>query len=181
MTNRNFSPFPRLTTERLTLRELTSNDEHEIFTLRSDQQVNKYLGRQIAQTIDDARIFINKVNENIAKNDSLYWAITFKREKVLIGTICLFSFSEIDNTCEIGYELLPNFQRQGIMKEAAESVIDYALSTIKVQKIEAFFHKDNQSSISLLEKLSFMDSNEPDKTDPDLVYYHLINPLENLK
>lgn len=181
MPNRTFIPFPILTTEKLTLRQLVINDEQEIFNLRSDSEINKYLDRQIANTIDDARNFINKVNENINKNDSLYWAITFSNKNILVGTICLFSFSDENDMCEIGYELLTKFQGQGIMKEAVEKVIGYAFNTIKVQKIKAFFHSDNQSSIKLLEKFSFKNSNEPDKTDTDLIYYHLINPIDNLK
>jgi ribosomal-protein-alanine N-acetyltransferase len=66
------------------------------------------------------------------------------------------------------------------MKEAAEKVIDYAFNTIKVQKIEAFFHRDNQRSINLLEKFLFKDSNESDKTHPEMICYHLINPVDNL-
>ena len=165
MLNGTFTPFPILTTERLTLRQLVINDEQEIFTLRSDSEINKYLDRQISNTIDDARNFINKITEN----DSLYWAITLSDKNILVGTICLFGFSDENDSCEIGYELLTNFQRQGIMKEAAEKVIDYAFNTIKVKKIEAFFHRDNQRSIKLLEKFSFRNSNEPDKTNPDLI------------
>jgi ribosomal-protein-alanine N-acetyltransferase len=181
MLNRNFTPFPILTTERLTLRQLVITDEQEIFTLRSDSEINKYLDRQISKTIDDARNFINKVNENINKNDSLYWAITFSDKNILVGTICLFGFSDENDKCEIGYELLTNFQGQGIMKEAAEKVIDYAFNTIKVQKIEAFFHRDNQASIKLLEKLSFRNSNETDKIIPDLLNYYLTNSIDDLK
>jgi len=98
----------------------------------------------------------------------------------LIGTICLFGFSDENDKCEIGYELLTNFQGQGIMREALEKVIDYAFNTIKVKKIEAFFHRDNQRSIKLLEKLSFRNSNEPDKTNPDLICYQLTNSIDNL-
>ena len=181
MLSRTFTPFPILTTERLTLRQLVSNDEQEIFTLRSDSEINKYLDRQISNTIDDARDFINKINENINKNDSLYWAITLGDRNLLVGTICLFSFSDEDGKCEIGYELLTNFQGQGIMKEAAEKVVDYAFNTIKVQKIEAIFHRDNQRSINLLEKLLFRNSNESDKTNPELIRYHLTNSIDNLK
>ena len=181
MLSRTFTPFPILTTERLTLRQLVSNDDHEIFTLRSDSEINKYLDRQIANTIDDARDFINKVNENINKSDSLYWAITLSDKNILVGTICLFGFSDENYTCEIGYELLTNFHGQGIMKEAVEKVIDYAFNTIEVKKIEAFMHRDNQSSIKLLEKFSFRNSNEPDKTNPDLICYHLTNSIDNLK
>ena len=176
-----FTPFPILTTERLTLRQLVMADEQEIFTLRSDSEINKYLGRQVSNTIDDARNFINKVNENIHKNDSLYWAITLSDRNRMIGTICLYGFSDEDNNCEIGYELLTNFQGQGLMKEAAQKVIDYAFHTIQVQNIEAFSHRDNQNSIKLLEKLSFSNSKERDKTNPELVCYHLTNSIDDFK
>lgn len=181
MLTRIFTPFPVLTTERLTLRQLLINDDHEIFTLRSDSEINKYLDRQLSNTIDDARNFIIKVNENIKKNVALYWAITFSDRNILVGTICLYGFSDENDNCEIGYELLTNFQGQGIMKEAVEKVIDYAFNTIKVKKIEAFFHRDNQSSINLLEKVSFSGSNKSDETNPELICYHLSNSSNNLK
>jgi len=178
---RTFTPFPILKTERLTLRQLVVNDEQEIFTLRSDIEINKYLDRRVSNTIDDARNFITKVNENINKNDSLYWAITLRDRNILVGTICLFGFSDENGKCEIGYELLRNFQGQGIMKEAVEKVINYAFNIIKVQKIEASLHRDNQSSIKLLDKFSFKQSNELDKTNPELICYHLTNSIDNLK
>ena len=181
MVNKNFIPFPILTTERLTLRQLIVNDEQEIFTLRSDNEINKYLDRQLSTTIEDATNFINKVNENIHKNISLYWAITLSDRNILVGTICLYGFSDGNDNCEIGYELLTNFQGQGIMKEAVEKVIDYAFYTIKVQKIEAFLHRDNQSSINLLEKLSFSNSNKLDETNLTLICYYLTNLSYHLK
>ncbi len=181
MPNKTFTPFPILTTERLTLRPLVTNDEQAIFTLRSDVEINKFLDRKIAVTLDDARQFINAVNDNVDKNTSIYWAITFSGKSELVGTICLFCFSNENNKCEIGYELLTNFQGQGIMKEAVEKVIDYAFDTIKIEKIEAFLHRDNQRSINLLEKFLFRSSNESNKTNPELICYHLTNPVDNLK
>lgn len=169
MLNGTFTPFPILKTERLTLRQLAIDDEQQIFTLRSDREINKYLDRQVCNTIDDARNFIDK----ITKSDFLYWAITLCHKNVLVGTICLFGFSDENYKCEIGYELLPSFQGQGIMKEAVEKVIDYAFHTIKVKKIETILHRDNLSSIKLLEKLSFINSSEPGRPNPDLVCYHL--------
>jgi ribosomal-protein-alanine N-acetyltransferase len=181
MLNKSFTPFPNLTTERLVLRQLEINDEQEILTLRSDSEINKYLDRPISKTIDDARNFITKVNENISKNNSLYWAITMRAGDTLIGTVCLFSFSDENDQCEIGYELLTNFQGHGIMKEAVEKVIDYAFNTINVRKIEAFSHRDNQDSLKLLKKLSFTESNEPDNREPNLLYCYLTNSIANFK
>jgi ribosomal-protein-alanine N-acetyltransferase len=179
MLNRSFTPFPVLTTERLTLRQLLITDEQEIFTLRSDSEINKYLDRQLSNGIDDARNFINKVNEKINKNDCLYWAITLRDRNTFVGTICLFGLSDENDKCEIGYELLTNFQGQGLMKEALVKVIDYVFNIIKVQRIEAFCHRDNQSSTKLLEKFSFRNTNEPDHTSPELICFHLTNSIDN--
>lgn len=181
MLNKTFTPFPVLTTKRLTLRQLTTHDEQAIFTLRSDSEINKFLDRKIAGTPDDARQFINTVNEYVYKNASIYWGITFSDKDELAGTICLFCFSDEDGKCEIGYELLTKFQRQGIMQEAVDKIIDYAFHTIGVKKIEAFFHKDNQRSAKLLEKFCFKHSHVPGNTDPGLTGYYLKNPNDNDK
>jgi [ribosomal protein S5]-alanine N-acetyltransferase len=175
MLNKYFTPFPILKTERLILRQLLTSDEEEVFTLRSDSEINKYLDRPLSNTIEDARNFIHKVNENTTKNISLYWAITLRESNTFVGTICLYGFSDENDNCEIGYELLTNFQGQGIIKEAVEKVIDYAFNTIKVQTIEAFLHRDNLRSINLLEKLLFKKSNKPDKITPELTSYQLTN------
>jgi [ribosomal protein S5]-alanine N-acetyltransferase len=175
MLDRTFNPFPVLQTERLTLRQLTITDEQEILTLRSDSEINKYLDRQLSKTTEDARNFINQVTENIKKNNSVYWVITLTKNNTFAGTICLYNLSDENNKCEIGYELLTNFQGQGIMKEAAEKIIDYAIQTMKVKIIEAFTHKDNQNSAKLLAKLKFKQSTAPDNTNANYLIFTLIN------
>ena len=92
MRDRNFKPFPVLKTERLTLRQLASSDDNEIFALRSNENVNKYLDRKPSKSIDDAKTFIQTINKNIQKNDSIYWAISLNDTDKLIGTICYLIF-----------------------------------------------------------------------------------------
>ncbi|MBW8684732.1 GNAT family N-acetyltransferase [Chitinophaga rhizophila] len=176
MSQRVFTPFPTLRTQRLTLRQLKLNDEKQVFSLRSDSAINKYLDRQIAETIDDATHFINKVNENVTRNNALYWAIVFSGDDVLIGTICLFNFSQEKDRCEIGYELVTAYQGKGIMAEAMEEVVNYAFNTLKLHTIEALSHRDNLPSKNLLAKFQFRDVNQPDKFDTALVCYHLTKP-----
>lgn len=162
MLNKNFTPFPILVTERLTLRQLEKNDEEGIFVLRSDPEGNKYIARDMAKTIDDARNFIEMITEKISKGEPMmYWAITLTDSQAFVGTICLFGFSDEHNSCEIGYELLGNFQGQGLMQEAMKKVMDYCFQTIKLKTIEAVVHKDNKASINLLKKLPFEESAEP--------------------
>ena len=173
MVNRNFTTFPILTTERLTLRQLLTDDRQNIFALRSDTEINKYLNRVPSKTIEDAINFIKRVNDNIQKSNSIYWVITLTETKTFVGTICLFDFSDEKNSCEIGYELMTKFQRQGIMKEAAEKVIDYAFQTLQFQKIIAFTHNGNQNSTKLLKKFNFLQSPETDKENPDFNIFTL--------
>ena len=169
----NFTTFPTLTTERLTLRQLSIDDRQDILALRSDPEINKYLDRQPSKTTEDAINFINKVNDNFKKNVALYWAITMTETKIFVGTICLFDFSSEKNSCEIGYELMPKFQGQGIMKEAAQVVIDYVFQTLKFKNIFAFTHYDNQHSTRLLSKFNFVKSIETVKENPDLNIFTL--------
>ena len=111
MTNKIFTPFPILKTDRLILRQLVNTDDNEIFALRSDENVNRYLGRQPSKSIEDAKSFIQTINENVKNNNSIYWAISLGDK--LIGTICLFEFSDDIAKAEIGYELLPSYQGKG--------------------------------------------------------------------
>lgn len=174
MTDMNSATFPILTTERLTLRQLSIDDQQDILALRSDPNINKFLNRQLCKTNEDAINFINKVNDNIEKSDTYYWAITLTDTKTLLGTICLFGFSSENNSCEIGYELMTKFQGQGIMKEAAQVVIDYVFQALKFKKILAFTHYDNENSTNLLLKLNFVKSIETDKENPNLNIFTLI-------
>lgn len=168
MTSLNFSTFPILTTERLTLRQLSIEDEQGIFALRTDPDINKYLDRQPCNTTEDTINFINKVNENIEKNIALYWAITLTDSKTFVGTICLFDFSSENSSCEFGYELMTKFQGQGIMKEAVQVVIDYIFQSLGLRNLFALTHSDNLNSTKLLTKFDFVKSIGPIKENPNL-------------
>jgi ribosomal-protein-alanine N-acetyltransferase len=172
---RHFTPFPVLKTKRLTLRQLSTDDQDAIFALRSDTEINKYLDRQPSKTIEDAVKFIHQVNDNIQKNNSLYWVITLTETKEFVGTICLFNFSTEKNSCEIGYELTTIFQRHGIMREAITKVIDYAFQTIRLQQIQAYTHTANNQSTKLLEQLSFIQKIQPDTGNPEIALFTLTN------
>lgn len=98
MKHRKLKTFSILTTERLTLRQLSESDVQEIFLLRSNTLINKYLDRQLSKTLDDALEFIKEIK----KKNLYYWAITQKGKEKLVGTICLFDVSEELEKCEIG-------------------------------------------------------------------------------
>ncbi|WP_232219150.1 GNAT family N-acetyltransferase [Olleya marilimosa] len=158
-----------MTTERLTLRQLSDNDVQEIFILRSDALINKYLDRNPSKTLEDALVFIKKI-----KNNSLsYWAIQQKGNKKLVGTICLFDISAELKKCEIGYELLTEYQGKGIMRETVKKIIEYSTQTLGLKTIDAYTHKDNQSSTNLLKELKFKSTDRIDETNSNLILFRL--------
>jgi len=175
----NFSPFPMLKTDRLILRKLSLDDAEEIFFLRSNDMVNKYIDRHKAKDIDEVIAFINKVNIGVANNNWLYWAICFKDNPKLVGTICLWNLNEDENKAEVGYELNPEYQGKGIAKDSLSMVVDFGFNTLQIDKIEAYTHKENLTSTKLLEKFNFVrDPHEESKIDftvenPNTVVYSL--------
>jgi len=166
----NFSPFPFLNTERLALRQLTTDDAGAIASLRSNAIVNKYLERPKSTTSDEALHFIDKINRVINNNESIYWVITLKETNHLIGTICYWNIVVEEDTAEIGYELLPDFYGKGIMQEAMTAVIKFGFNTMQVKNITAFPLAANIPSIKLLERNNFkIDNSEKYKQENDEV------------
>lgn len=151
-----FTAFANLSTERLELRQLRLTDENEIFFLRSDEIINQFIDRPKPKKTEEARDFIRKINNNIKSNKSFYWAITIKGNPKLIGTICLWNFSENKKTAEVGYELNSAFQGKGIMDEALKKIIDFSFKTLGITTLEAFTHKNNLKSASLLIRNNFL-------------------------
>jgi [ribosomal protein S5]-alanine N-acetyltransferase len=151
--------FPELTTPRLFLRPLKNSDDEVLFTLRSNEQVNRYIERRKHLTIRETRKFIKMINTGFKKNSWLYWAICLKDRPELIGTICLWNFSDHRATAETGYELLPAFHGLGYMDEAVKIVVRYGFEKLSLNKLEAFTHRENRASIKLLEKNRFLIEN----------------------
>lgn len=160
--------FPTLTTKRLILRQLSDSDVQEIYLLRSDTLINKYLDRKACKSLEDALEFIQKIK----KNSRYYWAIEQKGIDKLVGTICLFEVSEEQKKCEIGYELLTNYQGKGIMREAAKKIIEYSIHTLGIKTIDAYSHEDNRSSANLLKELNFKTVNS-DEANSKLIFFRL--------
>jgi ribosomal-protein-alanine N-acetyltransferase len=145
-----------LDTERLHLRQLTDADAPGIMAIRSNPQVNKYVGRSNTCTLNDAIAFIGKIKNLVADGGGFYWAITLKENNELIGTICYWNLEPAEDKAEIGYELLPDYQGQGYMTEAVDAVFAFGFESLNFKLITAFPVADNLSSAKLLERRGFV-------------------------
>jgi ribosomal-protein-alanine N-acetyltransferase len=87
------------------------------------------------------------------------WAITLRADpRRLVGSCGYFSVRRGTATVETGYELHPDYWRQGLMTEALQAMIQYSFSDqalLPVHRIEALVAPGNIASIRLLEKLGF--------------------------
>ncbi len=170
-----FKPFPALKTERIILRKIELTDADVILFLRSDEVVNKYIERpesRKTKNIADAKRFIAEITNYLETNTSIAWGITLKNDTKIIGTICLWNFSEDRKTAKVGYDLNPKFQKRGIMNEALKSIVQFGFSELNLELIEAFTNKDNESSIKLLEKNNFklMENRKDDDNKANLIF-----------
>lgn len=154
----NFTPFPILKSDRLVMRQIVETDVDSILFLRSDAEVNKFIqrppSRQTKNRADAAR-FIQELANYVVENKSISWGITIENQPQIIGTICLWNFSEDKKTAEIGYDLKPEFHGQGYMNEAMQSVLNFGFLKLHLHLIEAFTHRENKNSIKLLESNGF--------------------------
>jgi [ribosomal protein S5]-alanine N-acetyltransferase len=151
-----FQPFPELVTEQLLLRQIHVSDAPEIFSLRSDKRVLEFIGKEPAQSIQEAEAFIKMINDLLKGNESILWGIALRNKPgTLIGTICYWNMQKENYRTEIGYALHPDYWKKGLMKEAMLKVLDYGFHTIKFHSVEARVHAGNSASLRILEAVGF--------------------------
>jgi len=154
--NFDFTTFPVLETDRLTLRALNLDDAKAIFGLRANKEVNEFIQREPPKNLSESRAFIDEISNIISSNEGIFWVIESNNSNELLGTIGLRNFDAEENYAEIGYEIHPDYQERGYMNEAFDAVIEYGFKNMALKNIEAFTHKNNIASIALLEKQDFV-------------------------
>lgn len=166
----------KLETERLVLKSINENHAEDILKIRSNAEINKFLKRIPPQTNYEALSFILTIKQRVENNETIFWGISLKNQPNLIGTICLWNFSEDRKTAEVGYELLPNYHRKGIMSEALKAVLNFGFNELYLNEILAFTNKFNENSKSLLLKNNFtLEEGRVDEGFPDNLVFSLKN------
>jgi ribosomal-protein-alanine N-acetyltransferase len=159
--------FPELNTDRLRLRELIFEDTEQLLAIRSNDDINRFIGRSSIQTAEAVNEFITARRKDITDKQGVYWGIELKRSGKLIGAICYWNLNHEAISAEIGYELLPSEQGKGLMKEAVDSVIAYGFDEMKLDTITAWPSPANVRSVQLLERHHF---SYDETIDGQLVY-----------
>ncbi|MFP3592819.1 GNAT family N-acetyltransferase [Chryseobacterium sp. SIMBA_038] len=164
----------KLETERLQLKEINESYVEDILKIRSNEIINQFVQRNSPKNNYDALQFILTIKERTQNNETFYWGISLKDQPNLIGTICLWKFSDDKKQAEVGYELLPDYHRKGIMSEALTAVVNFGFNTLNLQEIVAMTNKFNENSKGILLKHDFiLEEERKDEGFPDNLVFSL--------
>jgi len=151
--------FPILQTERLSLREFQPADTQAVFGSFSQEKVTKYINRGPMQSIQEAVELVEVRTSLFKRGIGIRWAITTIDDPAkFIGSCGCYKLDKSNRSMEIGYDLHPDYWRQGIMTEAVKAMINFAYSEaffFHLNRIEALTYVNHSASIGLLIKLGF--------------------------
>ncbi|MFD1065928.1 GNAT family N-acetyltransferase [Oceanobacillus locisalsi] len=151
MGNNPFIPFPVLETKRLILRNVETTDLHDIFDYASDSTLTKYLTWGAHQTLADTEGFIEFLSASNKRHTGGTWVIVWKDKPRVIGTIDL-AWNQKHYTAELAYALSREYWRKGIGTEAVQEVVRFGFEALKLERIFARCHPENEASYKLMEK-----------------------------
>lgn len=99
----------------------------------------------------------NPLHQKWAKPKQWGSLIIHKSENTLIGNACIKVIPDLTGSptgsTELGYSIIPSYQRQGYASEAASSLIDWGFSQPDIHTITAGCDPDNIASKRVLEKV----------------------------
>ena len=134
-----------LDSERLTLRTYKKEDKEILIELLNDKEVSKWTERiPFPYTEKHADWWIN----NKPDNDHVY-AIVRKDDNVLIGGL------NITNKGEIGCWIGRRYWKEGFASEAVNRIKKFGFEELKLEKLWAATHKENEAPMKVLEKIGF--------------------------
>ena len=142
-----------LETERLLIRQLSTDDAPFILQLLNEPSFVQNIGDRGVRTLSDAEIYIEKGPvASYARNGFGLCLVTLKESGESIGMCGLIKREALEDV-DIGYAFLPKFWSMGYAFEAALACKQYAHEVIGLTRLVAIVDPENQGSIRVLEKL----------------------------
>ncbi|HEY6806180.1 MAG TPA: GNAT family N-acetyltransferase [Pyrinomonadaceae bacterium] len=142
-----------INTDRLTLRELSTDDAEFIYRLVNEPSFLRFIGDKGVRTLDDAQQYIlNGPIASYQRHGFGLYLVEHKTDRVPIGMCGLLKRETLADV-DIGFAFIPEYWNQGYAIESATAVFNYGKDVLKLPRIVAITNKDNDSSGKLLEKL----------------------------
>jgi RimJ/RimL family protein N-acetyltransferase len=147
------APLKILETERLLLRQFSTDDDEFILELVNEPSFIQNIGDRGVRTLEDARAYIlNGPVASYAKNGFGLYLVALKETDESIGMCGLIKRDGLDDI-DIGYSFLPKYWSKGYAVESALAIKEYARDVIGLKRIVAITDPANEGSIRVLEKI----------------------------
>lgn len=140
-----------LETERLIIREFTFEDLDTLIELRSDDEVNKYLGGKARQNPEAIAKRLKDYIESYEKFGFGASAMIWKETGEMIGWSGLMPLNETGEV-ELGYGMVKEFWGRGIGCECAVAWLKFGFEKAGLERIVAIAYPENKSSRRIMEK-----------------------------
>ena len=151
--------FPTLATKRLVLREFQPIDAPAVFEIFSYEGVTRYHNVDTMTSLDQAEKIVANRMGLFPNQWGIRWAITHRDDGgTVIGSCGFYMANEEFRSAEIGFELHPDYWRQGLMTETLSVVLNLGYGErffFDLNRIQALTSLENLASINLLKKFGF--------------------------
>jgi [ribosomal protein S5]-alanine N-acetyltransferase len=144
-----YSMYKILETERLLIRPIAITDKGFILSLVNSEGWLKFIGDRNIKDEPDAEKYIQKILDN---QRFFYSVFELKETNEPVG-IVTFLHRDTYEFPDIGFAILPEFEKKGYAYEASKKYLDEIIGEEKLQKIIAITIPENEKSSRLLEKL----------------------------
>jgi RimJ/RimL family protein N-acetyltransferase len=142
-----------LKTERLILRQFSTDDVQFILELLNEPSFIQNIGDRGVRTLEDARSYILRVPvASYERHGFGLYRVILKETGESIGMCGLIKREELEDV-DIGYAFLPKYWSKGYAVESALTVKEYARDVIGLKRLVAITDPENQGSIHVLEKI----------------------------
>ena len=145
-----------LETERLILEKATHEDAEFVFRLLNSPTWIEHIGDRNINDLNDAKAYIDSALINSYKKHGFgMLKMKLKKNGSPIGMCGLLQRTFLSEP-DIGFAILPEFERQGFTYEAASAVLQHANEVLGETNIHAFTSLTNTASQELLLKLGLL-------------------------
>lgn len=141
-------------TNNYALRKFSQSDLENVFKGLSDPKVIPYYGISFT-TIEEAQTQIDWFFQIKQENTGLWRAITSKDNSQFFGAIGFNDWQREHRKAEIGFWLMPEFWKKGIIREVLPVMIAFGFNEMKLHRIEAEVETENSSSKNVLQTSGF--------------------------
>ena len=157
-------------TARLKLRRFTPNDLNDLYEIRADPDVMRYIGSGKPESIEQVQTAFNKLLAHWEQHGFGRWAVLDKESEKLIGW-CGLAYLENTEDVEIGYGIAKSYWGKGLTSEAAAAVLKWGFEELGLDHIVAVAWPDNVASRRVMDRLGMKYVKMAHNYHAEVVYY----------